>query len=55
MRDLDVNTDWGAIMNKKKRKIVGICSSVGNKAKATNNTYPIIFINRVPEPGGSDV
>ena len=31
----------------KKRKIVGICSSVGNKAKATNNTYPIIFINRV--------
>lgn len=31
----------------KKRKIVGICSSVGNKAKATNNTYPIIFINRI--------
>lgn len=31
----------------KKRKIVGICSSVGNKAKATNNTYPIIFINSI--------
>lgn len=31
----------------KKRKIVGICSSIGNKTKLMANTYPIIFVNRI--------